>query len=283
MSTKNGVLHVLAALTLVLSGCASISLSLQAPGQRHYSFFCQYDYTCMEGGLYLGTRVNFDTLMMRGGPGPGEGAGLGGLAPLLMWPVALVDLPLSLIADTLMLPFQFYASRSLAARKRTLHGAWYYGSTVSERQQDFYATKDACGEAGLFDPGLEARYQQWDDSNRALYRRGRSLGGEFARALLGDKGFEDAYPDPVDWAGVAESNAQYRYEEKRRDLKSWPPESLRKECAAFEQSLRDGGLDYARQQGPEFEFIDKLSALTDYERTPDKVRALLGTLPPEIE
>lgn len=72
----------------LLTGCSSLAATF---GEKPY---------CPDGPVYCGTRVDASLLAAA----TDESAGV----LRALWPIALIDLPFSAIADTLLLPYTLY-------------------------------------------------------------------------------------------------------------------------------------------------------------------------------
>jgi uncharacterized protein YceK len=73
---------------LLISGCATLSETFE---ERSH---------CGNSRIYCGTRVDAIMIAMA----TDEGAGV----LRAFWPIALIDLPFSIVADTLLLPYTMY-------------------------------------------------------------------------------------------------------------------------------------------------------------------------------
>ncbi|NOX43241.1 MAG: YceK/YidQ family lipoprotein [Gammaproteobacteria bacterium] len=89
---KYAVITVLLLFCLLLNGCASLALSFIDNKDRG-----------AENNIYIGTRAEYKTLAFNRNT---DGASIANLAA---WPFALIDFPLCLVADTLLLPYTVFA------------------------------------------------------------------------------------------------------------------------------------------------------------------------------
>jgi len=77
---------------LFLNGCASIALSFRDHKDEN-----------IKSNIYIGTRAEYKTLTFGRYK---DGKDL--LANIVVWPIALIDFPLCLVADTLLLPYTLF-------------------------------------------------------------------------------------------------------------------------------------------------------------------------------
>jgi len=93
VSIKHAFVTIVLFSCLLLNGCASIALS-----------FREHKDEAIQSNIYIGTRAEYKTITFQ--RYDAEKGGL--LANWVVWPFALIDLPLCLIVDTLLLPYTLF-------------------------------------------------------------------------------------------------------------------------------------------------------------------------------
>ncbi len=96
MEMKPVLIAIVLFFCLSVNGCASIALS-----------FRDHEDKNIKSNIYIGTRAEYRTLTFARHK---EGDGL--FAHLIVWPIALIDFPLCLVADTLFLPYTLFTIKS---------------------------------------------------------------------------------------------------------------------------------------------------------------------------
>jgi len=89
---KKYVVLIILFFCLFLNGCASIALSFRDHKDEN-----------IKSNIYIGTRAEYKTLTFGRYK---DGKDL--FANIVVWPIALIDFPLCLVADTLFLPYTLF-------------------------------------------------------------------------------------------------------------------------------------------------------------------------------